>query len=375
MSRRIAVIGLGAIGAQALWQLSRHEGVEVDGYEMHSVGHGLGASGGDGRVFRTIQYEDPAYVPLIQRAEEIWQRLEAETRQQLRVITGALAVGTAGCGQVVRSIEGIERYGLRVDQLTPSQLRERYPQMVFHDDDVGLYDHDGGLIRPELTILSTVTAAAARGASVFEGTRVLGVDEIGDTVAVRTDRGAREYDEVVVSTGAWAPQLATAVGSGVVQPRKVTSAWFFPREFGALEGLPPFVRFEPEQFYGVPSQDGISIKLGLSGVHHLDVPTPDEADYVVREENFAGFRRRLAEYFPSLQPQPFRLETYFEGYTPDARPVVQKASAGSHVTYAVGFSGHGFKLAPAYGQIVADLALDAPDDPDTAFLRRERETA
>lgn len=373
MGTRIAVIGLGAIGAQALWQLSQHEGIEVDGYEMHSIGHGLGASGGDGRVFRTIQYEDPAYVPLIQRAEDIWQRLEAETRQQLRVITGALAVGTESCGQVARSVEGIERYGLRVDQLSPEQLRRRYPQMVFHDDDAGLYDHDGGLIRPELTILSAVTAAAARGASVFERSRVRAIDEIGDVVAVRTDAGVREYDEAIVATGAWAPQLAAAVSDGL-QPRKVTSAWFFPREFGALEGLPPFVRFEPDQFYGVPSQDGLSIKLGLSGIHHLDVDTPDAADYVVREENFDGFRRRLAEYFPSLHPQPFRLETYFEGYTPDSRPVVQKVSADSHVTYAVGFSGHGFKLAPAYGRIAADLALHAPEDPDTAFLRREFET-
>lgn len=374
MGTRIAVIGLGAIGAQTLWQLSQHDGIEADGYEMHSIGHGLGASGGDGRVFRTIQYEDSAYVPLIQRAEDIWQRLEAETRQQLRVITGALAVGTVGCGQLDRSIEGIERYGLRVDQLTPAQLRERYPQMCFHDDDAGLYDHEGGLIRPELTILSAVTAAAERGATVFERTRVRSVEESGDVVAVRTDEGVREYDEVVIATGAWAPQLAARASSGV-QPRKVTSAWFFPREFGALEGLPPFVRFEPDQFYGVPSQDGLSIKLGLSGIHHFDVTTPDEADYVVREENFAGFRRRLADYFPSLHPQPFRLETYFEGYTPDSRPVVQKAAPGSHLTYALGFSGHGFKLAPAYGQIAAELALNAPEDPDTAFLRREFEAA
>lgn len=371
MSKRIAVIGLGAIGAQVLWQLSQHAGIDVHGYELHSIGHGFGASGGDGRVFRTIQYEDPSYVPLIQRAEELWQRLEVETRQQLRVITGALAVGTSSCGQVARSIEGIERYGLRVDQLTPEQLRVRFPQMVFHDDDTGLYDHDGGLIRPELTNLSAVTAAAARGASIFEGTRVLAIEENGDVVSVRTAEAMREYDEVVVATGAWAPQLASAVSAGVIQPRKVTSAWFFPRESGALGGLPPFVRFEPEQFYGVPSQDGLSIKLGLSGIHHRDVTTPDDADYVVREENFEGFRRRLADYFPSLHSQPFRLETYFEGYTPDSRPIVQKTSPDAHVTYAVGFSGHGFKLAPAYGKIAADLAIGAPEDPDTKFLQRE----
>lgn len=375
VTKRIAVVGLGAIGAQALWQLSQVSEIEVHGYEMGSVGHGMGASGGDGRVFRTIQYEDPAYVPLIQRAEILWQQLEAETDQPLRVITGALAVGTTGCGQVVRSLAGIERYNLRVDELTPAQLRERFPQMTFHDDDTGLIDHDGGVIRPELTILSAVTAAATRGATVFEETRVLAIEELGDSVTVRTERETRAYDEVIVATGAWAPQLAEVVSSGVVQPRKVTSAWYFPRERGALEGLPPFVRFQPDQFYGVPSSDGLSVKLGLSGIHHLDVETPDSADYVVREANYAGFRQRLTEYFPGLHPQPFRRETYFEGYTPDSRPIVQKLTLESRVTYAIGFSGHGFKLSPAYGQIAARLALRQPEDAETTFLQRQFETA
>lgn len=371
MCNRVAVIGLGAIGAQALWRLSKESGVEAEGYEMHTAGHGMGASGGDGRVFRTIQYEDPAYVPLIQRAEDCWQELEGESKQKLRVITGALAVGTLGCDQVTRSLEGIGRYNLNVDELSPAQLRARFPQMEFHDDDVGLYDHDGGVIRPELTILSAVTAAAARGARVFENTRVLEVKERKHGVSIRTTRGEREYDEVIIATGAWAPQLAGQVSAGEIQPRKVTSAWFFPRTFGALTGLPPFVRFQPDQFYGVPSQDGLSVKLGLSGVHHVDVTTPDEADYVVREANFAGFRKRLAEYFPKLHAQPYRLETYFEGYTPDSRPILQKISSDSRISYAVGFSGHGFKLSPVYGEIVANLALGKPEDTHTAFLRRE----
>lgn len=371
MRRRIAVVGLGAIGVQALWNLSRSEDVEVDGYEQYTIGHGFGASGGDGRVFRTIQYEHPGYVPLIQRAETLWQQLERETAQRLREITGFLFVGTAGCPQINRSIEGIERYGLRVDEVGPDDLRERFPFQTFHDNDVGLYDHDGGTIRPELTIISAASAAAARGAHVFERHRVKDIAETSESVTIHTDTGAREYDEVIVSTGAWAPQLASTVSLDVIQPRKVVSAWYFPRDFGALNKMPPFLRAEPTQFYGVPSQDGLSVKLGLSGIHHQDVETPADADYIVRESNLEGFVERLDQYFPGLHPQPFRVETYFEGYTPDSRPVLQKSSSNSRITYAVGFSGHGFKLSPVYGEIAANLALGADEDPDTVFLRRE----
>jgi sarcosine oxidase len=301
----------------------------------------------------------------------LWKQLEAECEQQLRIVTGALAVGSANSAEVARSVEGIDRYDLHVDQLSAAELRTRFPLMRFRDDDTGLYDHDGGLIRPELTILSAVTAAADRGAHVFERTRVLNIDRNGDSVVIRVPQVEREYDGVIVATGAWAPQLAAEVSQGVLQPRKVTSAWFFPRTFGAIRGLPAFVRFQPDQFYGVPSQDGLSIKLGLSGIHHRDVSTPDEADYVVREENFEGFRQRLAAYLPALHPQPFRLESYFEGYTADARPILQKTWPDSPITYAVGFSGHGFKLSPVYGEIAANLALRRPVGADIAFLHRE----
>lgn len=371
MGKRVAVVGLGAIGAQALWNLSRTEGVDVDGYEQHTVGHGFGASGGDGRVFRTIQYEDPSYVPLIQRAEALWQDLERESGQQLRVITGFVFASTEGSTQAVKSIEGIERYCLRVDQLTVAELRERFPFQSYRDDDIGLYDHDGGIIRPELTIISAVAAATARGATLFERSRVEDIAEDGSTVTIRTAAGERSYDQVIVATGAWAPQLARTVSEGVIQPRKVVSAWYFPRTAGALDGAPPFLRPEPVQFYGVPSQDGMSVKLGLSGIHHEDVQTPDDADYTVRESNLAGFTPRLEEYFPGLHPQPFRVETYFEGYTPDSRPVLQRVSDESRITYAVGFSGHGFKLSPIYGAFAANVALGAGQDPDLAFLHRE----
>ena len=65
---RVAVIGLGAIGAQVLWQLSRVDGVEVHGFDKEYPGHPSAGVGGESRLFWNLEMTEPAYVPLIERA-------------------------------------------------------------------------------------------------------------------------------------------------------------------------------------------------------------------------------------------------------------------------------------------------------------------
>lgn len=73
---RIAVVGLGAIGSQVLWQLSQQSGIEVHGYETHYPGHPTAGAGGENRLFWNLELLEPKYAPIMVRAAEAWQRLE-----------------------------------------------------------------------------------------------------------------------------------------------------------------------------------------------------------------------------------------------------------------------------------------------------------
>ncbi|WP_035696792.1 FAD-dependent oxidoreductase [Glycomyces tenuis] len=367
---RIAVIGTGAAGAQVLWQLSQRDGIEVEGFDLHTPGHGLGASGGDGRVFRTVQYEDPAYVPLLKRSDFLWRELEREVGRPLRVINRGLIIGTSDAPQIRTSLRGIELHGLDCEVLEAGALRTRFPQQRFHEDDLGIVDNGAGTIFPELTNLLAVDAAVNRGARMHPNTRVQAIEADATGVDVVAADRRRRFDKAVVASGAWVRQLAPELGS-LVQPRKVLSAWFYPRDADRLADLPPFVRVAPTHYYGVPSGDRLSIKLGLSGAHHRDVDSPDDADYVVRQENWSPFTPMLEEYFPGIHPHPYRTEIYFEGYTRDARPIMQPTAGSERVIVTAGFSGHGFKFAPVIGQIGAALAADGEIDDDIQFLQRD----
>lgn len=88
---RIAVIGLGAVGAAALHHLAK-QGIEAVGYEQFKVGHTRGSSHGASRIYR-LTYADPTYTQMMTEALPLWQTLQAEAGEELMVPCGVLWIG------------------------------------------------------------------------------------------------------------------------------------------------------------------------------------------------------------------------------------------------------------------------------------------
>src|ERR687890_1708243 len=83
------VVGVGGMGSAACFHLARR-GRRVLGLERFDIPHAMGSSHGVTRIIRLPYYEDPAYVPLLRRAYELWRELEAVSGQEILVITGSL---------------------------------------------------------------------------------------------------------------------------------------------------------------------------------------------------------------------------------------------------------------------------------------------
>src|SRR5678815_2628440 len=88
----VIVVGLGAMGSAALFHLARR-GVSVLGIDQSAPPHSLGSSHGQTRIIREAYFEHPAYVPLVQRAYELWSDLERQSGRRLFIQTGGLMIG------------------------------------------------------------------------------------------------------------------------------------------------------------------------------------------------------------------------------------------------------------------------------------------
>jgi sarcosine oxidase len=368
----VAVIGLGSIGSMALWRLAAR-GVKVHGYERFGIGHHRGAAGGQTRRFSTLSQRDARNTPLALDALELWQELEKETSADLLTLTGGIVLGPADAPALVNAESSARDHGLDHEHLEADALRTRFPQHLVRDGDAGVVDRLSGYLRPELSVVSAVSAARAAGATVHDYTRVHAVEPDGTDVVVATGNEVRRYRAVVVAPGAWAPQIVPVVGGGVV-PRRLVQAWYVPRDIGQYRAdrFPVFERVGDARAYGFPTVDGATVKVAFYTKEHPVVEDLENVDPTIRVEDVRILRELIARYCPGLNPDPVTMSLHIEGYTADSAPFVGPVPGIDGVFAACGFSGAGFKFAPAMGDIVADYVVEGGTSRDAAFMLPSR---
>ena len=128
----VIVLGLGAMGSATAYQLAAR-GQRVLGLERFGPAHDHGSSHGQSRIIRQAYYEDPAYVPLLLRAYELWEQLERESGERLLTITGGLMIGEAGSQIVAGSLRSAREHNLQYDILDAADLRRRFPILTEAD--------------------------------------------------------------------------------------------------------------------------------------------------------------------------------------------------------------------------------------------------
>src|ERR687885_430836 len=165
MSFDVIVIGLGGMGSAAAYHLAMR-GRRVLGLERYTPAHDKGSSHGQSRIIRQAYFEDPAYVPLVLRAYELWKKLEAESGRQLLTITGGLMLGHAQSSVIAGSISSAQTYGLEYEVLSLDDIRRRFPPFRPDPETVGLFEKRAGIIRPEMGVSAHLERASALGAEL-----------------------------------------------------------------------------------------------------------------------------------------------------------------------------------------------------------------
>jgi sarcosine oxidase len=354
----VIVIGLGGMGSAAAYHLAAR-GQKVLGLEKFTPAHDRGSSHGGSRIIRQSYFEDPAYVPLLLRAYELWEQLAADSGREVYRITGGLFCGPPDCETVAGSLRAAREWSLPHEVLDAREIVARFPNFTPAPGDLAVYEAKAGFARPELTVQAHIDLALAAGAELRFGEQVLDWSETADGVRVRTGTATYTAGQVVICPGAWAPQLLAEFGIPITVERQVLY-WLDPEGgTGSFVDHPIFIdeNASGQQIYGFPAIDGPAGGVKVAFFRNGAECTPETIDRVVHDREIAEMRGRVGELLPALDGPCLHAATCMYSNTPDQNFVIARHPDRANVTVACGFSGHGFKFVPIVGEILADLAI------------------
>ncbi len=364
----VIVVGIGAMGSATCYHLASR-GAKVLGLERFDLPHAQGSSHGYSRHTKTAVYVDTPYEPFIGRSFELWRLLEGETGQQILVTTGYLRMANSGTWDHLRG-------KVRHEVLTADEVTYRYPQFTLPDDYHGLYDPNGGLLRPELAIATHIIQALRSGAEIRGRKAVTGWKETSNCVEVETEHGRYSADQVVFTGGAWTDRLIAGLGIRLTVSRQPL-AWVWPARNAVsfdVGSLPIWQIPAPEEngeYYGfpmMPDHPGFKLALHTYG----ETSDPEHLDRDARPEDEEEVRRCLRRYIPDADGPLMAMRICMYTSTEDYIPVLDRHPAHDRVTVGCGFSGSGFKFSCAFGEWLAETALEQPNTIDNETFRFER---
>jgi sarcosine oxidase len=347
----VAVVGLGAMGSHTALELATR-GRRVLGIDRHRPPHTLGSTHGRTRIIREAYFEEPLYVPIVQRAYDLWRRLEERSGARLLTVTGGLMLGASDSEVVVGARASAIEHDLPYEELSARQVRERFPAYAVPDEHEAILEPRAGFLEPEAAVEATLALAAAAGAELRfdEPVREL------EGNALRTARGTYVADRVVVAAGPWLPELVPGLAALFTAARQPL-LWLDPQEPALFtpERFPVFVwEWKPGwAFYGFPDVgDGFKVAVH----HHGEATTPDAVDRRLRPDDEEAIRELVRRFFPAGDGELREFAVCLYTNTPDEHFVIDRLPDDERVLVASPCSGHGFKFAPAVGEILADLA-------------------
>jgi len=363
----VVVVGAGSVGSMASWQLASR-GLRVVGIDRFTIPGPFSAYAGESRVFRMVYAEGGHYTPLLQRARDLWRDLEADCGAALLEITGVVTIMDHDHSDHAALLRAGRERGLAFEVATGEEARRRLPEHLIREGDVALFDPEGGYVRSERAVFSAVQAARRRGASFLGNRAVTALERYGDLWSVRTDQEEVRAPRVLLATGTGAGPVCAVLGTHLaVLPQVLT--WFPIADPGRYRGQEHqvFIRSSRDaQFYGFPSTDGWTAKVAAS--IYLDEVTSTARPLTWDPRHLDTVQSWVGAFLPDLVPEPVKIVVCADGYTADETGLLGHIPGMDGVVVAIGFSGHGFKMATSLGAVAADLISEGTTTTDVSFM-------
>ncbi len=369
----ILVVGGGVMGTSIAWHLARRKVGKVILLEKAFLG--AGSSGKSGAIIRQ-HYSHRLTATMAQQSLRVFEQFD-------QIVGGPPVFTRTGMVLIVNekdkagldaNVAMQQELGIDVRPVSAQVLTEIDPNARLHDNEIAIYEAEAGYVEAVQAVASFAEAARREGADLRLGVEVQSLMTQGSKiVGVDTNEGKYQANTVVLATGAWTSKLAKDLGIKIpVQSCRTQVALLRkPPDFGRRSAV--YCDFV-QGLYFKPTHGEMIHSGSLLGEEANSPVDPDNYNEAADGTWLPGVRQRLSRRYPAMHRSYGRGGFgALYGITPDWHPILDKIGNLEGGYCAVGFSGHGFKLSPIVGELMAELVVDGKTSSlDIRALRLNR---
>jgi sarcosine oxidase subunit beta len=367
----VIVIGGGVMGTSIAFNLARRRAGRVLLLEKNTVCSGTSAK--SSAIVRTHYTTRPTAVMAL-LARGIFERWADEVGGESGFVrTGMLFIGPPESrDRVQRTLRMNQEVGIEASLIGPDEVREISPHLRIPDGAAVVWEPRSGYGSPHEVASSFARRFTELGGQLRQSTTVTAIDARGGRIrGVRTSRGDIAAAHVVIAAGPWARPVGRLAGLDLpVTPSRESIVTLRP----AFDWSPvhPVTGDLANEVYLRPETGGLIL---VGSTRDAIVPgDPDAYEDRPSADHTAEVVGRLARLMPGAAGAAITggWSGMYE-VSPDWNPIIGTARGVAGLHYAVGFSGHGFKLSPVIGLLMAEQVLDGrAHTVDIAPYRLER---
>ncbi len=356
----VVVIGGGIMGCSTAFQLAKR-GLDVVLLEKDSIG--TGSTGRSSAIIRQ-HYSNELTARMALHSLRVFQRFDDEVGGECGFQqTGWLGLAGATHRKGIEANVALQQ-GVGIDTriISSDELAEIMPGIETRDVAAVAYERESGYADPHLTTAAYADAARRHRVEIRPGCEVTGVRFRGDRV-VGVDTTSDQFDAPVVvnCAGPWGARVAAAYGiTAPINACRIQMA-VFRRPAAAPASHPVVIDFVNDTY--LRSETGHLTLVGSIDPAEADaIVDPDDYPEYADDAFVADIGEKFVRRCPNLDDSEVtRGYSGLYAVTPDWHPIIDEVPAGSGCYLCAGFSGHGFKLGPAVGLMMADRITEVAD--------------
>ena len=353
-SADVIVVGGGVLGASTAYHLARLGGARVALVERGSIASG--PTGYSSAIIRQ-NYSNPATARMALESVAFFQHFKELTDSDCGYHrTGCLSLAAAADADALRDNVAMQRsVGIDVREITANEATSIEPRIALNGSEAIAYETDAGYADPALTASGLAQWAGAHGVDLRLNTPVHRlIIEDGRVRGVATDHGSIAAPTVLVAAGPWTNALLQPLRASLPIEVNRHGVYIYARPAG-FRGQHPVVGDFPNGVYFRPEGGDLTL-VGSLDTTAEDAADPDHFVSQVTLEESMPYGEKLMRRFPVMADGEARGGwAGLYDVTPDWHPILDAVEEVPGLYVAAGTSGHGFKLSPAIGRLLAGL--------------------